>query len=82
MINDLVNFEDGGYTPHDSVGVIKMYLSRLVEPLLIPCKYFEFHHQIAKMNIIDDEGKTKINKSKRIETLQLLLLLLILSRFY
>jgi len=71
-----VNFEDGGYTPHDSVGVIKMYLSRLVEPLLIPCKYLEFHHQIAKMNIIDDEGKTKVNKSKRIETLQLLLLLL------
>lgn len=74
-----IDFDKSQFTPHDAADVLKSYLSKLVHPLLLPSKYFEAHFQIAqlfKMDVDNNVGNLRVDAAKRIECLQLLLLLL------
>jgi len=72
-----IDFEKSNFKPVEAAGALKTYLSQLVEPLLIPTKYFDAHLQIAKLFIKNTQtDKLEVNKQKRIECLQLILLLL------
>ncbi|CAK8677946.1 unnamed protein product [Clavelina lepadiformis] len=72
-----INFEKSQFQPHDVASVLKTLLGQLTEPLLLPSKHFDAHVQISNMNCTDSKsGNITANKAKRIETLQLLLLLL------
>ncbi|XP_002130760.2 rho GTPase-activating protein 19 [Ciona intestinalis] len=71
-----IDFDKSQFQAHDVACVLKTYLGQLSEPLLLPSKHFNAHVQIANMMQQDDNGEEIPNKGKRIETLQLLLLLL------
>ena len=72
-----INFEKSQFHPHDAATVLKSILGQLSEPLLLPSQHFDAHVQISKMNKIDPVTSKLIpDKGKRIESLQLLLLLL------
>ena len=72
-----INFEKSRFHAHDAASVLKLILGQLSEPLLLPSQHFDAHVQISKMNRIDSNSqKTIPDKGKRIEALQLLLLLL------
>nr|CAB3222843.1 rho GTPase-activating protein 19-like [Phallusia mammillata] len=72
-----IDFNRSKFQAHDVASVLKTFLGQLSEPLLLPSKHFNAHLQIANMTKMDAETKTSVvDKGKRIETLQLLLLLL------
>jgi len=73
-----IDFSKSPFQPHDAASVLKTFLGQLSEPLLLPSKHFYAHKQIASMMKVDPttQQATLVDKPKRIETLQLLLLLL------
>lgn len=72
-----INFEKSQFHPHDAASVLKGILGQLSEPLLLPSQHFDAHVQISKMKKVDPVTKQLVpDKGKRIESLQLLLLLL------
>ena len=72
-----INFEKSQFHPHDAATVLKSLLGQLSEPLLLPSQHFDAHVQISKMNRINPNIENAVpDKGKRIEALQLLLLLL------
>lgn len=72
-----VDLASSRFHSHDVASILKAFLGELAEPVLLH-KYFNAHLQIADMMTFDASGNlTKTpDKAKRIETLQLLLLLL------
>ena len=80
-----IDFDRSNFKALDAAGALKEYLSFVKEPLLIPSKYFDAHLQIAAMNTSmqepSKENNVVPNKMKRIECLQLLLLLLLPTEY-
>lgn len=72
-----IDLASSKFHSHDVASILKSFLGELPEPLL-QHKYFKSHLQIAEMTTFDTEGnRTAVpDKLKRIETLQLILLLL------
>ena len=72
-----INFEKSQFHAHDAASVLKSILGQLSEPLLLPSQHFDAHVQISRMNKTDPATQQSVlDKGKRIEALQLLLLLL------
>ena len=73
----IINFEKSQFQAHDAASVLKGILGELSEPLLLPSQHFDAHIQIANMTKFDEAAKKSVpDKGKRIQALQLLLLLL------
>lgn len=72
-----IDLESSRFHSHDVASILKAFLGELAEPILLH-RYFNAHLQVADMMAFDVTGnRTQIpDKVKRIETLQLLLLLL------
>ena len=73
-IGTCIDFEKSQFTALDVANVLKTILSQLSEPALMPSHHFDAHVQISEMNLVDTDSIS--NKRKRIEALQLLMLLL------
>uniref|UniRef100_UPI00358E88DE rho GTPase-activating protein 19 isoform X2 n=1 Tax=Myxine glutinosa TaxID=7769 RepID=UPI00358E88DE len=70
-----IDFKAGDYNPHDAAAVLKAFLAELPEPLLTD-RHYNAHLKIADLMQVDANQRAVPDKEKRIETLQLLLLLL------
>ncbi|XP_039248419.2 rho GTPase-activating protein 19-like [Styela clava] len=72
-----IDLESSKFHSHDVASILKTYLGELPEPLL-QHKYFKSHLQIAEMMAFDAKGNrtTLPDRAKRVEALQLLMLLL------
>ncbi|XP_072095186.1 rho GTPase-activating protein 19 isoform X1 [Mobula birostris] len=71
-----IDLDSGEFHPNDVATLLKMFLGELPEPLLSH-RHFNAHLKIAGLMVFDAAGKKPIpDKERRIEALQLLLLLL------
>ncbi|XP_023675983.1 rho GTPase-activating protein 19 [Paramormyrops kingsleyae] len=72
-----IDLETGDYHPNDVASLLKSFLGELPEPLLTH-RHYHAHLKIADLMLFDERGnKTTLpDKERRIEALQLLLLLL------
>jgi len=71
-----IDFASSGFHCHDAASVLKNYLGHLCEPLLLLPGHLECHMQISGLMKTMPDGSFMPNKERRIECLQLLLLLL------
>jgi len=72
-----INLDEGEFSVHECAAVLKSFLSELSEPLLTNA-YYRAHCQVAQLVKEDEEDAEEVAaaKEKRLNCLQLLLLLI------